>query len=257
MRKSREYLDIPVIVINEGKEVGKVQSLVINRNKGSVEFITVDLLEQVHQLGVIPYGKMVGVGEYALTVELADDIVHFSEIPILNSLIEDETSIIDTKVIDRKGDYLGKVSEYVIRVETGEIMELILDNNDTEKSISSADIITYGTEVIITKELTELSNMMDGNFTLEEEERSIEAIENVQESEEEIPFVADDSEKIDLFYSKQAELLEGKIVEEDIYSDGGTLLLKAGTVLTREDIERLRNSGVSKLIELSIKSKEV
>ena len=140
MKISTQLKGLPIISISNGQQEGNVQSLIINPEKGFVDFLALEQEEWQESIQAIPFKKVIGVGEYAVTIESANSIIDLTQIPIASELASKKINIIDTNVITRKGELVGNVTEYQINEETGEIIGLILKGQ--ESVISSEYVIT-------------------------------------------------------------------------------------------------------------------
>ena len=154
MKRSKEIIGVPVISISAGIQVGAVKGLVINSQQKTVEFLL--LKEQESDAGIkgIPFRYAEGVGEYAVTVENESVMMEISRIGTLQDLLEKNINIIGTKVITRKGKYLGDACEFSIDTETGHLKEIYYQvDNDNEHSVPIQRVITLGKEVLVVEEL--------------------------------------------------------------------------------------------------------
>ena len=154
MKRSKEIIGVPVISISAGIQVGAVKGLVINSQQKTVEFLL--LKEQESDAGIkgIPFRYAEGVGEYAVTVENESVMMEISRIGSLQDLLEKNINIIGTKVITRKGKYLGDACEFSIDTETGQLNEIYYQvDNDNEHSVPIQRVITLGKEVLVVEEL--------------------------------------------------------------------------------------------------------
>lgn len=93
MKKSTQILGQPIISISEGAEIGKVKSFVINPDKGSVDFLTIEHEDWQVSVKAIPFKKVVGIGEYAVTVESDRAVIDLNEIPIADQLVNKKSAL--------------------------------------------------------------------------------------------------------------------------------------------------------------------
>lgn len=242
MKISTQLKGLPIISISNGQQEGNVQSLIINPEKGFVDFLALEQEEWQESIQAIPFKKVIGVGEYAVTIESANSIIDLTQIPIASELASKKINIIDTNVITRKGELVGNVTEYQINEETGEIIGLILKGQ--ESVISSEYVITYGKDIIIVKEEAVEPISVHEEVVLTNDH----IIEKLPKEE----LLAEDEASLNGLKEKQRELLLNKQVTKDIYSNDGELIVAGGSVLTLEDIEKAQNAGPSVVIDLSM-----
>ncbi|MFP7471769.1 PRC-barrel domain-containing protein [Niallia taxi] len=254
MKNSTQIKGLPIISISNGQQEGKVQSLIINPEKGTVDFLTIEQEEWQDNNFAIPFKKVVGVGEYAVTIENAHAIMDLNEIPIASELVNKKIGLIDANVITRKGELIGKVFEFVVDDENGGAITALQANVKNKEVLIDAEfVLTYGKDIIVVKEETAASLRELG---AKEEASALDTAEETEELLEELsaPAInhAEEAERLQALKEKQVELLLNKKVVNDIYTNEGQLLLTKGTVLTLADIENAQLAGPSVVIDLSM-----
>ncbi|WP_328589533.1 PRC-barrel domain-containing protein [Priestia abyssalis] len=232
MKKSIEVIKLPIISIAAGDQLGQVNSLVINPEKFSVDFLTIQQEDWQVSVKAIPFKKVIGVGEYAVTVENESAVIDLNEIPIANQLLNKKVGIIGSKVMTRKGELLGEILEYYLNDDNGELMGLSIKSGQKDVILPIGSVITLGKEMVIVNEhakeafLTEAEQLMEAAGQTKEEASSpakatsepaankeSEEPQSVKEKEAERQ-----KEQIEVLKSKQAELLMGKKVTKNIYN---------------------------------------
>ncbi|AGX05702.1 hypothetical protein B14911_06296 [Bacillus sp. NRRL B-14911] len=246
MKNSSQITGLPIISISDGQQVGKVKTLVINPEKGSVDFLTIEHEDWQVSVKAIPFKKVVGIGEYAVTVESDNAVIDLNEIPIANQLVNKKIKIISTKVMTRKGELIGEAIEYYIDDETGNILGMEMKSGSNEEALPSEYVLTYGKDILIVKEdaadgfLNDISLLDPQNKQLKENEAFITDMALEEESD------------IETLKERQIELLNGKKVTADIWGQNGTVLIPNGTLLTRAIIEQAQTEGPNVVVELSM-----
>jgi uncharacterized protein YrrD len=261
MKKSTQIIGLPIISILDGNQLGNVKSLVINPEKGSVDFLTIAHEDFQVSVKAIPFKKVIGIGEYAVTIDSESAVIDLNEIPIANQLVNKKIKITNTKVLTRKGELLGEVGEYFIDEDTGHILGMELNIPDRLVGLSSDAVVTFGKDIIIVKEdasstfLDSTDQLQGSDTSLEQDLLDIELKEPIQTTEIINPNQSqqpeDDQQLIEL-KEKQTELLHGKTVTTDIFDKNGKLLFSKGTVLTLEDIDKAHLEGFNVVVKLSM-----
>lgn len=241
MKKSTQISSLPIISIADGNQVGKVKSLVINPDKGSVDFLTIEHEDFQVSVKAIPFKKVVGIGEFAVTVDSESAVIDLNEIPIANQLVNKKIKITNTKVMTRKGELIGEVLEYFVDQETGNILGMQLKVADREVALSSDSVVTFGKDIIIVNEDAA------SHFLNSVEELDGTATELVEELASTL-----ENEEVRALKEKQIELLSGKTLTKDVYDKNGNVLFYEGTILTPEHVERAQQEGPSIVVELSM-----
>ncbi|KGX93474.1 photosystem reaction center subunit H [Pontibacillus halophilus JSM 076056 = DSM 19796] len=244
MKKSREIVELPIINITDGEEMGTVKSLIINPEKGTVDFLVIQHEEWEVSVKAIPFKKVVGVGEYAVTVDNESAIIDLNEIPIANNLMNKKVKIIGTRVMTRKGQLLGQIDEYYVNDDNGNIEAIHLDMKDHTEMVHRDAVVTYGEKMIIVNENIE-------NYYITEEEEPtapvLQEVPSVLNQEEEQA-----SEQLNDLQKKQLELLEGKKVVKDITNQNGEQIIQAGTILSQDEIQRVQSEGPSVIVDVTM-----
>ncbi|WP_449620011.1 PRC-barrel domain-containing protein [Robertmurraya sp. Marseille-Q9965] len=246
MKKSTQINGLPIISISDGNQVGKVKSLVINPDKGSVDFLTIEHEDFQVSVKAIPFKKVVGIGEYAVTVDSENAVIDLNEIPIANQLVNKKIKITNTKVMTRKGELIGEVTEFYVDQDSGQILGMQLKLADKEVALASESVVTFGKDIIIVKEdvasyfLSSVEELEKGEVELDE---ILPTGEVVSPSED---------EEVRALKEKQIELLAGKTLTKDVYDKNGVLLFHAGTILNSEQIVKAQEEGPSVVVELSM-----
>ncbi|MBP2240597.1 uncharacterized protein YrrD [Cytobacillus eiseniae] len=250
MKKSSQITNLPIISIANGQQVGKVKSLVINPDKGSIEFLTIENEEWQVSVKAIPFKRVVGIGEYAVTIESDHAVIDLNEIPVANQLVNKKIKITNTKVMTRKGELIGEVTEFYADEETGTILGMDLQLGNKAVVLLSSYVLTFGKDIIIVKEdvsegYLENAEQLDSNNKVEAEQAEI-FEDPIAE-----PFF-DRTKDENLLIEKQIELLTGKRVLKDIVDLNGNVIIPSETVLTRHEIELAQEEGPSVVVELSM-----
>lgn len=246
MKKSTQITGLPIISILDGNQVGKVKSLVINPDKGSVDFLTIEHEDFQVSVKAIPFKKVVGIGEYAVTVDSESAVIDLNEIPIANQLVNKKIKITNTRVMTRKGELIGEVIEYFVDQDSGHILGMQLKLSDKEVALSTESVVTFGKDIIIVKE-DATSYFLNSVEELEATEETV--IDELPTTE---VASANEDEEVRALKEKQIELLAGKTLTKDVYDKNGNILFHEGTVLTPEQIYAAQEEGPSIVVELSM-----
>ena len=161
MKKTQKILGLPIISISDGLEVGKVKSIIINAERGAIDYIVVDSGIQIFSARVIPTEDVLGIGEYALTIENEGAITDISRIPAAIQLLQNDIKVKGTKVLTRKGRLIGEIGDIYIDDNDGckiTGLEFIADITQKQiKLIPRDTVITFGKNLTVVKEDIEAS----------------------------------------------------------------------------------------------------
>jgi uncharacterized protein YrrD len=160
MKTTQQIVGLPVISISDGNEIGKVKNVIINAAKGTVDFFIIDSGARSLAGGVIPAGRVLGIGEYALTIQEPDDISDIVKIPAAIELLQKNITVSGTRVLTKKGSLLGEAGDIYINEDDnyGIIgVEFIPDKPDLKNGIiPRSSIITFGKNLLVVDD-----NVMD------------------------------------------------------------------------------------------------
>jgi uncharacterized protein YrrD len=273
MKNSAQIVGLPIISISDGVQIGTVKTLVINPEKGSIDFLTIEQEDVQLSLKAIPFKKVVGIGEFAVTVESNNAVIDLTEIPIANQLVNKQIRIKNTKAMTRKGQLLGEVTEFFVDEETGEIIGIELHIGGRQAVLSSECVLTYGKDILIVTENASSTLLDDASLLVQKTEQLDEVLTKISTNEmveeiaatsmnieqrewlsdmEKIEEETENSETLQALREKQIELLQGKRVTKDILDRNGNVLIEAGTILTVEHITKAQEEGPSVIVDVSM-----
>ncbi|MCE5284728.1 MAG: PRC-barrel domain-containing protein [Pelosinus sp.] len=149
MKRSEEILGLSIISINEGEELGTVKDFVIDPAGGSIVAMVVEDGKKYYAAKLLPFSAVVGLGEYAVTVESSSNIVAVTAVPEYEKLLQVDIKVVGTKVLTKTGQIQGKVTEIIVD-ETGKIITCEIEEMSGQISnIPAEQVITFGKDVLI------------------------------------------------------------------------------------------------------------
>jgi uncharacterized protein YrrD len=283
MKKSQQIIGLPIISISEGNEVGKVKNIVINADRGTIDYFVVDSGIQVLSTRVIPTANVLGIGEYAMTILNPEAISDISKLPDAIDMLQKNITVKDTKVLTKKGSLIGETGDIYVNVDkqcsiAG--VEYIADITQKKiRIIPRESVITFGKTLMVVEddvqnrllddpsELAamngiELEKKNDGELPVtgdlfEESPADEELVLDLMEaesadvSEPSEPEVASQEQKstaAELFEERQRNYLKGRKATKNIADNQGMIFIRAGETITDSVLDRAKSSG--KLIEL-------
>lgn len=282
MKKTQKILGLPIISISDGLEVGKVKSIIINADRGAIDYIVVDSGIQIFSARVIPTEDVLGIGEYALTIENESVITDISRIPAAIQLLQNDIRVKGTKVLTKKGSLIGEIGDiYIDENNSCKItgLEFIADITQKRIRLIPRDtVITFGKNLTVVKEDFENSFLdspsqlgsdptypdfgkkncanLDGvDFTdasaapdtAVAAEIVFAEAEPVKQTVAETVSHENDSASV-LFEQRQRQYLKGRYATRTISDSMGNVIVGEGTEITDAVIDEAKSRG--KLIEL-------
>jgi len=163
VKASRKFLSLPIISLQEGQHIGYVKSLIFNPQTKSLAAIVVDPKGLFKDQRIIPYNKVVSVGEDAITIDKGAHVEKSTNIPEILDLIKEKLTIIGTKVVTESGKTLGVAEEYYINPEDGKMTHIEIAGGKVDglfngKAHLKADnLITIGHDIIVASKGSEVN----------------------------------------------------------------------------------------------------
>lgn len=258
MKQSQQLIGMPIISIMDGKEIGKVKSLLINPDVGAVDFFIVHNDQWTLGIKVLPFRHVKGLGDYAIMTESESSVIDLSEDALAGELRTKSIQIIGSRVITTAGRLLGQITEYYVSDRSGKIEGCLVEIEGEQPKVLGKDfIITIGKEIIIASDEGVANLRSQDEFKNGMAERA-EKLEEMQESRPQslsaVPVQSTYKEQILGF--KDELNLTGKKLTTDLYDERGELILPEGEVVTKEVVERVKSMGRNKLVELTLKIAE-
>lgn len=272
MMQSSEIKGLTVFSIADGKEIGKVKDLLINADKKAVDYLVIEIPNWYFGAHVIAFNMIEGIGQDAVVIESDHVVKELNEEPASIQLIEKGIRLLDSRVLTKKGLIIGKISEYFVDIETGQITGCELtDNNSNIQGIIPSDVaLTFGKDALVVQNKVEqhllgsITEYSEGEKTVSPSPQAAakkpvikdkpsqpvnETVNNtIQESEEE----TDDDSNLSLFEQRQREYLLGRVVKNNVRDMDGNVIVKKGEIITKEIIDMVELAGKLKEMMLDV-----
>lgn len=153
MKPTKEIIGLRIISITDGTQVGSVKDVVINPQEKSLDFVVVDQPTDIFGAKVISFTHILGVGEFAVTIlepNVIQDVIQSAE---AKDLLIQDTKVIGTKVLTKKGQMIGEVTELLVDEETGRVVACLFESQRQMCQVGIDKIITFGKELMIIEEV--------------------------------------------------------------------------------------------------------
>jgi len=145
---------LPVITMAEGKQIGKVDDLVVDPERKAVSWL------RLHSGGMLGGERLWvstdavhGVGEHAVTINAEADARAPADAPEALALVKAKREIIGNKVMTENGERVGEVRDYEFNPDTFALTSLSIPPSmglagDT-LMIAGDKVLTIGEDVIV------------------------------------------------------------------------------------------------------------
>ncbi len=181
MRKSKRFISMPVVSLEEGQKIGTVKGLVVDPAAKKIVALIIEQKGWFKEQRFIPYHRIHSVGGDAITIEKTSGVERAARFPDIVRLLKEKVSVTGAKLVAENGTVLGYVDEYYIDTKTGTIAGLEFSGNFINGVVSGHTFIdidfvrTLGREVvIINNEGVESVFKLDGGIQ--------ERVKNIRES---------------------------------------------------------------------------
>jgi len=181
VRKSKKFASMPVISLEEGRQIGHVKGLVVDPAGKKVAALAIEQKGWFKEQRFIPYHKVKSAGSDAITIEKTDSVERSTALPDIVKLVKDKVGIIGARLVTEDGTLLGYVDEYYVDLATGTIAGLEFSGNRIDSIIKGQAFLdtiyvrTLGKEVVVvTNEALDNVFKLDGGLQ--------ETVKNIRET---------------------------------------------------------------------------
>ncbi len=270
MMRSAEIKGLAVFSIADGKEIGKVKDLLINPDNKAVDYLIIDIPNWYFGLHVIAFDMAAGIGKDAVMVEAGSALKELNQEPGSIELVERGIRLIDSKILTRKGVIIGKVSEYYVNTDNGQITGCeLLDNDNKIKGIIPRNAaLTFGKDVLVVdnnidnqllQSIDEYNEIVNSIITAADNMAA--EMPDMAKNDEESNLIpeadgnkdeSDRDKTVKLFEQRQREYLLGRVAKNNIKDASGAVIIKKGEVITQEIIDKVTQAGKFKELMLDV-----
>jgi uncharacterized protein YrrD len=145
---------LPVITLAEGKQVGKIDDLIVDPERKAVRWL------RLHRGGLlggerlwVSVDAVHGLGEDALTINAEADLRAPADAPEASALVKAKRQIIGNKVITENGERLGEVYDYEFAPDTFALTFLSVPEGmngvGPSLTIPADRVLTIGEDMIV------------------------------------------------------------------------------------------------------------
>ena len=153
--KSKTLLSMQIISLEEGQQIGRVRGIIVDPDSFTIAALITDKQGWFGDYKVVPFNKVMSIGEHAVTIDKKGSIEKPSNLPEIAQLMKNKQPLLGAKVFSEAGSLLGIVDELLYDKETGVINSLEISGRFLESvfrgriSIPAAAVLTFGRDAII------------------------------------------------------------------------------------------------------------
>lgn len=163
MYKGQEIIDLPVINLETGKEIGNVKDVVFDPNQEAITGLIINGGSWLQGNRMVCYEKLHGIGEDAVTIE--DDSALAEPDEIKECLNGADGNVIGAKVVTNDGKELGNIEDIVLNSNSGEIDSyeitdgVVQDILEGRGILNVSDDLKYGEDVVIVSDIKDYQRL--------------------------------------------------------------------------------------------------
>lgn len=276
MKSSQQILGLPVLSIEEGREIGEVRYIILNPSRGAVDFLLISDDQWYLEHKLLAFKDVKAIGEYALTVAAASSLAPVSSSPGALELLKKDFTLPGIRVLTQGGRLVGSISEYYIDPSSGKITacRLLPLNGQEPGHIPRSSILTYGSDYLVAVDNVEEQLTQEVDFLEQASQKYPQ--EDALPSQEKVPEVKDkpktdeqpgkqqdeesppgaglqgDSSVLKLFQEEQRQYLVGKKLTADILAGNGETIARKGEIVTPEIIDKAQAADRYTMLTLNV-----
>ena len=140
IRKSKDFLNLPIISCSEGITVGTTVKFLINATEKKVSSIIVSDDEYYKGVKLLPVNLILGVGNDALVINKSSNIVPYTNIATAEDLLKEQIDIISSVVINNIVNVIINKNSNLVSIPIGKVkvfgkkLTIIEDEDIIEKN---------------------------------------------------------------------------------------------------------------------------
>lgn len=124
MRKSKQFISMPVISLEEGQQIGTIKGLVVDPGLKKVAALIIEQKGWFNDQRFIPYSNVHSVGEDAVTIKHGTMVQKGGNLPEIISLTKNKVKISGARMVTENGTLLGEADDYYVNLASGEMIGL-------------------------------------------------------------------------------------------------------------------------------------
>ena len=159
MRKSKQFISMPVVSLEEGQQMGNIKALVVNPTEKKVVALAVEQKGLFREHKYIPYSKVRSVGGDAVTVNRGASAQKSGSLPEIITLVRDKNNINGARIVTENGTLLGIVDDYYVNLANGELVGMEFSGNylnsvfNGKAFLDINHVLTIGKDMIVCSEI--------------------------------------------------------------------------------------------------------
>ncbi len=155
MLKGKEVIGRRVVTLDGGERLDSVRDLIFDEQGNHVLALLIDEGGWFHSARVIPFGNVRSVGEDAIMVGSAADVVSAKDDPVLTEAMNSKTGLAGLNLLTTDGKALGRIADVFFDEISGRVVGyeatggLFSDLSSGRTFVPAPESVTIGAEAAI------------------------------------------------------------------------------------------------------------
>ena len=255
MQKGKEVIGRKVVTLDGGERVDSVRDLIFDEQGNRVLALLVDEGGWFHAAKVIPFSSVRSIGEDAVMIASADDVVSARDDSTISAAMESKSGLAGLNLLTSDGKELGRIADVFFDETSGQVVGyeatggLFSDLSSGRTFVPAPESVTIGAEaaivppsVALAMEEQEAGGIQGAFSSVAESVKG--AAGNVAESVKETAGNIAQATK-----ERQKEFVVGKTAGRDVVSSGqdgaaAVTVARQGETITAEQAEQAETLGL-------------
>jgi uncharacterized protein YrrD len=149
----KEIRGMPVVSVGEGKELGRVDTLLVDPDEASVRWLRLGKGGFFGETRVIAVRAIEAIGENAITVDSEASATRIEEVAEAQELVRDKRRLVGNRVLTEKGRLLGEIHDFELDEDTFRILQYEVGKGDLLGAqphyIAAERVLTIGPDAVL------------------------------------------------------------------------------------------------------------
>lgn len=123
MKRQSDIIGLPVIALNTGNRIGRVNEVIYSVSERKVEAFAISKLKLTQKNLIIPFNEIISIGLDSVTITSEHTLRKLSECTQIN-ILQDEIKFNQQRLINPTGEFLGIIKDVVFDEHSGALIAL-------------------------------------------------------------------------------------------------------------------------------------
>ncbi len=253
MRKGKSVIGKPLLSLADGTTLDHVKDVVLGPQNDRIAGLLVSEGGLLSSSTIVPFEEITSFGKDAVMVKTPNSVMPASATPRMKAILEQDASLLGTKVYTETGDEQGKVSDVYFDESTGSIMGMELsagalsDAKDGARYLPIEDVIRVGKDAVyVHPEAADTLAQQKGGISgalSDTRDKAKDALSGAADSAKGAASNASDNARDNAADASPEDRLIGKRSGKDVEDDSGSVLVPSGRRITPDDVQRAKDAN--------------